>query len=105
MCLSVPEPKGKTFEVKRGAFIGDNVTLTMIEGDTWYAALNHGHFGVKMHRSDDRGVTWKEIATPAYPPQPEPEKTPFGTELEWSTSLVWALATQPDRDGTIWGGT
>ena len=28
----------------------------------WYAALDHGHFGVKLHRSDDRGATWTEIA-------------------------------------------
>lgn len=103
--LFVAEPKGNGFEVKRGHFIGDNVTLALVDGNTWYAALNHGHFGVKMHRSEDRGATWKEIATPQYPPQPEPEKTPFGNELKWSTSLIWSLATQPDRDGTLWCGT
>src|SRR2546428_528318 len=32
-----------------------------------YAALKHGHFGPKLHRSDDQGRTWRELATPAFP--------------------------------------
>ena len=37
-----------------GDFLGDNVTLTLHDerDDTTYAALNHGHFGVKLHRKD-----------------------------------------------------
>ncbi len=37
---------------------------------TTYAALDHGHFGTKLHRRD-AGADWKEIAAPEYPPQPE----------------------------------
>ena len=32
-----------------------------------YAALKHGHFGPKLHRSDDGGKSWQEIGTPAFP--------------------------------------
>src|SRR4030088_968495 len=32
-----------------------------------YAALNHGHFGAKLHRSDDGGRNWRELAAPAFP--------------------------------------
>src|SRR5215469_11571226 len=32
-----------------------------------YAALKHGHFGAKLHRSDDGGRSWSEIGTPAFP--------------------------------------
>src|SRR6476620_155714 len=32
-----------------------------------YAALKLGHFGPKMHRSDDGGKTWNEIASPSFP--------------------------------------
>ena len=28
-----------------------------------YAAVGHGHFGAKLHRSRDRGETWQETAT------------------------------------------
>jgi hypothetical protein len=107
--LFVAEPQGDTFRVTRGAFIGDNVTLTMVDARDggWYAALDHGHFGVKLHRSDDRGVTWTEIATPAYPAQPEGqvEKNFWGKERKWSTALVWAMAPALDRDGSLWAGT
>jgi hypothetical protein len=84
--------------VVRGHFIGDNVTL---------ATLDHGHFGVKLHRSDDRGATWTEIAAPAYPPQPEGsvEKKANGQPAKWATTLVWALAPALDRNGALWCGT
>ena len=36
-----------------------------------YAALDHGHFGVKLHRSDGRGAIWVEIAAPACPCEPQ----------------------------------
>jgi hypothetical protein len=52
-------------------FLGDNVSLTLTDprSGRHYAALDHGHFGVKMHRSTATG--WEEIAAPAYPPKPE----------------------------------
>ena len=51
------------------------------------AALNLGHFGVKVHASDDDGATWHEVATPAYPPQPE------GAEgVPWKLVQIWSLA-------------
>ena len=74
-----------------------------------YAALNHGHFGVKLHRSRDGGATWQPIATPAYPPKPEGyvPKTPVeGTPADWSLKLVWALAPGgADEPGVLWCGT
>jgi photosystem II stability/assembly factor-like uncharacterized protein len=88
--------------VTRGHFIGDNVTLTMVDPrGGWYAALDHGHFGVKLHRSDDRGVTWRELASPAYPPKPDGSED----KSAWSTKLIWALAPALDHDGALWCGT
>ena len=57
------------WDIARANFVGDNVTLAMHDprsGDL-IAALNHGHFGVKLHRSRDGGATWTEIAAPKYP--------------------------------------
>jgi hypothetical protein len=93
---------GSDYRVTRGHFVGDNVTLTLVDPrGGWYAALDHGHFGVKLHRSDDHGETWTEIATPAYPPKPEASDD----KLDWSTKLVWALAPALDADGALWCGT
>ena len=106
--LFVAELAGGDYQVTRAHFVGDNVTLAMVDPrGGWYAALDHGHFGAKLHRSDDRGETWTEIGSPAYPKQPEGEKeiTPSGRELKWATSLIWALAPGLDRDGALWCGT
>jgi hypothetical protein len=106
--LFVADPGRDGYRVARAAFLGDNVTLALADPrGGWYAALDHGHFGVKLHRSDDRGETWTEIATPAYPKQPEGEvdKDPMGRELKWATAKLWALAPAPDRDGALWCGT
>ena len=40
--------------IKDNHFLADNVTLTLHDprDGTDYAALNHGHFGIKLHRRD-----------------------------------------------------
>ena len=61
-----------------------------------YAALKHGHFGPKMHRSDDGGRTWKEIASPAFPADVAGAPSVF---------QIWSLETGgPSQPGRIWAG-
>ncbi|HEY6177451.1 MAG TPA: exo-alpha-sialidase [Kofleriaceae bacterium] len=107
--LFVAEGTGKEARITRTMFIGDNVALTLVDrrDGAWYAVLDHGHFGVKLHRSTDRGETWAEIAVPAYPPKPEGfvDKDMWGREREWTTKNIWALEIAPDSDGGLWAGT
>jgi len=89
-------------------FLGDNVTLTLTDprDALCYVALDHGHFGVKLHRSDGRG--WEEIATPAYPPKPQEleDNDMWGRPLPWSTARIWALeAGGLQEPGVLWCGT
>ena len=114
--LFVSTRKG-LFTIARGAsgwailnvdFQGDNVSLTLSDrrDGRHYAALDHGHFGVKVHRSTASG--WEEIATPAYPPKPEgyEENDMWGRPLDWSTARIWALeAGGVDEPGVLWCGT
>ena len=82
------------------------LTLTDPRDGRSYAALDHGHFGVKLHRSTANG--WEEIAAPAYPPKPEgyEENDMWGRPLNWSTARIWALAAGgADEPGVIWCGT
>ena len=100
---------------KRGAwaisavdFLGDNISVTLADerDGRRYAALDHGHFGVKLHRSTATG--WEEIAAPAYPPKPEgyEETDMWGRPLDWSTARIWALESGgADEPGVIWCGT
>jgi len=106
------ERAGTGWSIARVNFAGDNCTLVMHDPRTGnlFAALNHGHFGVKMHRSSDQGRTWQEIGTPAYPEKPAdyvPKQTPSeGRPVEWSLKLVWALSPGGlDEPGVIWCGT
>src|SRR5262245_5711809 len=98
--------------ISRVSFEGDNCTLLQHDprsGDL-LAALNHGHFGVKMHRSRDRGATWVETPAPKYPEKPAdyvPKATPAeGQVADWSLKLVWALASGgASQPGVLWCGT
>jgi hypothetical protein len=47
-------------------FVGDNVSIVADDGETdaLYASLDHGHFGTKLHRSDNDGENWTEITCP-----------------------------------------
>jgi hypothetical protein len=111
--LLVSTRKG-LFTVEHGAitavdFLGDNVSLTLTDprDGTDYAALDHGHFGVKLHRRSAGGA-WEEIAAPVYPPKPEgyEENDMWGRPLAWSTARIWALrAGGADEPGVLWCGT
>lgn len=92
--------------IQQRAFVGDPVSMVLHDqrDDTLYAALALGHFGSKLHRSDDQGATWQEIATPAFPAKPSTQAEDDPTP--WSVSLIWSLEaggnTQPGR---LWCGT
>lgn len=85
------------------AFLGDPVSMMLDDprDGTLYAALNLGHFGVKLRRSRDDGVTWEELEGPAYPPQPE------GAEgSPWKVVQIWALECGTrEEPGVLWAGT
>ena len=100
------------WSITRVSFLGDNCTTVMHDprNGELIATLNHGHFGIKMHRSGDGGESWKEIATPSYPAMPEgyvPKVNPTsGRPADWSLKLVWSLAAGgADEPGVVWCGT
>lgn len=93
------------------SFIGDNVSMVLPDprdGAIW-AALDHGHFGAKLHVSRDGGSTWTETAPPAYPPKPEglEEVEPAGGRpIPWTVLRIWSLeAGGEDDPGGLWCGT
>jgi hypothetical protein len=101
-----------SLKMKRLHFEGDNCTLSFADprDGCLYAALDHGHFGVKLHRSDNGGDSWKEITVPAYPEKPDDYvdamQPAMGPPSEWTLELIWSLvAANPDEMGTLWCGT
>ena len=110
--LFIHEKSGDGWAARHFHFEG--VQVPAVLGDSrdgsLYAALHHGHFGDKLHRSTDGGATWEEIAAPAFPPKPEdaPEVLcPMrGTPIPWNVELIWTLAAGgSDRPGRLWAGT
>ncbi len=88
----------------RVSFLGSPVTIALPDprDGSIYAALNHGHFGAKLHRSVDGGRSYPEIPAPRYPDKPEGESDP----TPWSLQQVWCLEPGgADEPGVLWAGT
>jgi hypothetical protein len=92
-------PSGGTWRIQRVSFLGEPVTMLLPpdEHGRMLAALNLGHFGVKLHASGDAGATWQEVSTPRFPEQPSDAAGP-----PWKLVLIWSL----ERVGQeVWAGT
>ncbi|MDB5458646.1 MAG: sialidase [Caulobacteraceae bacterium] len=93
---------GRAWAVARTSFLGSPVSMVLADprDGALYAALDLGHFGCKLHRSEDGGATWSETAAPSY----------AGVEADAddppSLKLIWALeAGGADEPGVLWAGT
>ena len=90
--------------------LGDPVPIVLSDtrSGTLYAAIDHGHFGGKLHRRPADGGEWEEIGVPTYPEQPAgvDSTDASGKDIAWSLKLIWALAAgHPDQPGRLWCGT
>jgi photosystem II stability/assembly factor-like uncharacterized protein len=83
------------WSITRAHFLGDPVTMVLDAGPIGvFAALRHGHFGVKLHRSTDGGDVFAEVAAPAYPE---------GEAGAPSVDAIWAL--ERGSGDRLWCGT
>jgi len=98
--IAVDRSSAGTWSVSEVFFLGDPVTMVLDDArdGTLYAALNLGHFGVKLHRRQGTG-DWEEVGVPAYDADPDDDKAP-------SVRQVWSLESGgDDRPGVLWAGT
>jgi hypothetical protein len=87
-------------------FAGEPVSQVLADprDGTWYAALRLGHFGIKLHRSADRGKSWTEVASPAFPPKPLEGSWAEDT-TPWTVDMIWSLAAGGAAEpGVLWAG-
>src|SRR3981189_2429086 len=87
---------GKGWDIAAVHFLGDPVTAILPGPDRKIlAALDLGHFGVKLWASDDEGGSWEERAAPAFPPKPEG----VGDDPHpWTVKAGWVM----ERGGPLW---
>ena len=89
-------------------FIGEPVTMFLHDEhhQRLYAALRLGHFGPKLHRSDDNGETWQEITSPQLPKQESASQDNTDQQAKDekanSVDMIWSMACTEKR---IWLGT
>jgi hypothetical protein len=96
----------KDWKIKRHSFVGDPVTMLLDDprDGALYAALNLGHFGVKLHRSEDRGESWTEVQAPSFPTEAADDLD--ATPVAPSVHQIWALeAGGASEPGVLWAGT
>jgi hypothetical protein len=88
------------WRIDRHHFLGEPVSAVLPPDGQgrMLVALNLGHFGVKLHRSDDAGGHWTEVAAPAYPEQPADAAGPA-----WKLVQVWTLSR--GHGDSVWAGT
>lgn len=86
-------------------FLGDPVGLVTVDprDGAIYACLELGHFGSKLHRSDDGGATFEEVGVPAFP---DDEPAAEGKDKGPAVGGLWALAPGgTNQPGRLWCGT
>jgi hypothetical protein len=97
--LFVCPPQGDGWTIPPPCFLAEPVSAVLHDprDGALYAALRLGHFGAKLHRSEDGGASWTEIGVPAMPKEGENPK---------ALDMVWALAAgHADQPGVLWAGT
>jgi hypothetical protein len=98
--FAIERDRSGTWTVRRTAFLGSPVTaVERLDDGALLAALNLGHFGTKLHRSED-GETWTEVAAPAYPQAGEGAD---GEDKAPAVKVIWTLAA--GGGSTVWAGT
>jgi hypothetical protein len=95
--------KNDQWKLENISFEGIPVSIAYADprNGKWWACLDHGHWGVKLHRSNDRGKTWEEVVAPAYP---EGEEVKDGVPA--ATRYIWAMSHGGNNHTSrLWLGT
>lgn len=101
--LIVYENNSGNWQYASTHFLAAPVSLTYVDprNNTWWACLDHGHWGVKLHRSEDQGKSWEEIEAPAFE-----EGMEIKEGKPASVNYLWAMAHGGnDKPGVLYLGT
>ncbi len=100
--LLVYRQNGQGWAIESDHFMGIPVAMVFPDdrNGSWWVALDHGHWGIKLHRSKDEGATWEELKAPEYP-----EGTYMKEDVPASLRYIWAFAKVRDEGDEIYIGT
>lgn len=100
--LLVYRRSGGTLRLADDAFVGAQVTWAMADprNGWWWSCLNHGHWGVKLHRSRNQGKDWEEVTPPAFEEGTEAAPGKFA-----NVSYLWTMEPGTPDSNRLWIGT
>ncbi len=82
-------------------FLGFQVSMVFVDHDLnkWWVALDHRHWGSKMHYSDDHGETWHEVDPPKF------DGLTYQKNIGADLKRVWVMKSAGvDKPGCYWLG-
>jgi BNR-Asp box repeat len=101
--LVIYEKKNNVWQFRDIHFMGIPVSIAFQDERThiWWACLDHGHWGVKLHRSKDHGKNWEELSAPKFP-----EGYEIKPGVPASVKYLWAMSHGGlDKSNRLWLGT
>ena len=108
--LFVIERSNGGWRIAEASLLGDPISMLLPGPDNQVTVTQaHGHFGVKIKRSDDGGRSFEDRPVPAYPEKPDDieDIDPVrNTPIPWDLNTIWSLENGgADRPGELWCGT
>ena len=94
---------GDDWQLAATAHAGIPVVYSMVDprNNRLWASLDHGHWGQKLHYSDDGGGSWTEVPVPAFP-DGTVDKDGNPVKLE----RIWCIVPgRPEEPDTLYLGT
>lgn len=100
--LLIYQLQNQSWTLASNHFNGIPISLSFYDHRTnlLWAFLDHGHWGIKIQRSNDWGKNWVEIPAPVYPEGAEVNKG-----LKANLQLIWAVAPDGPEGEGFWLGT
>ncbi|MGH8121071.1 MAG: WD40/YVTN/BNR-like repeat-containing protein [Gammaproteobacteria bacterium] len=105
--LVVYAGKSSGWQLAGDHFLGVPVSIAAVDhrNGAWWAMLDHGHWGCKLHRSANEGQTWEEVAAPKYPEGEEiKENKPATLKYLWAFAAGGNKQKEQIHIGTDPGG-
>ena len=100
--IVIVEKQGGGWGITDIQFLGMPVSMLHVDKATgrWWAALDHKHWGPKLHFTDDGGSSWYEAGVPVYPEVEYQGGRPAKLKKIWVMENAGA-----GRPGCLWMGT
>ncbi len=100
--MVIVEKKEDLWTIVDTQFLGMPVSMVFTDKVTgrWWVALDHKHWGPKLHYTDDHGDQWHEVGVPVY--------TQFRHHRDESVQLkkIWVMENAgAEKPGCLWLGT